>query len=62
MDDLEIYCDADANDKLVVNSDQAGLYIETIMPYAGDGTPCIRLNVETAQQLAEALIKWVNQQ
>lgn len=59
MDELKIYCAADAGDKLVISSDQTGLYIETIMGDVGDGTPCILLNVETAIELRDALSRWI---
>jgi hypothetical protein len=62
VDDLEIYCDVDGRDKLVVSEDANGLYIETFMAVPGDGSPCICLNVETATELRDALSRWIGEQ
>lgn len=62
MGELEIYCIADGHDKLMVSADVTGLYLETFMADPGDGSPCIRLNVETATELRDALSRWIGEQ
>lgn len=60
MDELEICCKFNEDDTLTVSQDQDGdLYIEIDPRY---GVACVYLTTETAQQLAEALINWVNEQ
>ena len=62
MDELEIYCDADGRDKLVVSEDANGLYIETFMADPQTEEVCIRLNIETAIELRDALSRWIGEQ
>lgn len=62
MDELEIYCDADGHDKLVVSADVNGLYLETFMDDPHTEEACIRLNVDTAIELRDALSRWIGEQ
>lgn len=62
VDDLEIYCKFNEDDTLTVSQDQGGLCIEIDILDPRSGVACVYLTTETAQQLAEALINWVNEQ